>query len=146
MPLPARGLWRPPAPPVTGAATRPPSGKLPGRVLADFTVGVKQGAPWPADSAPQTKSMAERVTAARSRLWSLQPVRKPALPTVKDSAWVRTPLDRIVLAKLEAKGLKPAPAADRITLLDRVTYDLIGRSPTPKSKDALVTSTSDTAF
>src|SRR5437867_936405 len=49
--------------------------------------------------------------------WSLQPLVKPALPKVKDKSWARTPIDRFVLAKLEERGLRPSPAADKRTLL-----------------------------
>ena len=130
----------------TGPVKMPPSGKLPAQVAADFTAWIKLGAPWPAGSAPMAKSMAARVAEARSHLWSLQPVRKPALPTVKNAAWARTPIDRIVLAKLEAKGLQPAPPAARRDLIRRVTYDLIGLSPTPQEIDAFVSDKSPNAF
>src|SRR5205085_2683597 len=51
-------------------------------------------------------------------------------PAVKDAAWIRSPLDRFMLAKLEEKKLKPSPAADKATLLRRVTFDLTGLPPT----------------
>ena len=54
------------------------------------------------------------------------------MPKVKDASWVRTPIDAFVLAKLEEKGLKPAPPADRRTLLRRVYFDLTGLPPTPE--------------
>ncbi len=132
----------------TGSVKMPPSGKLPAQVVADFTAWMKMGAPWPAGAgtAPHTKSMAERVAEARSHLWSLQTVRKPTLPKVKNVAWVRSPIDRLVLAKLEAKGLSPAPPASRLTLLRRATYDLIGLSPTPAEIDAFVSDKSPNAF
>src|SRR5262249_7071193 len=63
--------------------------------------------------------------------WSLQPVRRPPLPAVKRKQWLRTPVDAFVLAALEAKGLTPAPLADRTTLLRRVTFDLTGLPPSP---------------
>ncbi|WP_309709968.1 DUF1553 domain-containing protein [Armatimonas sp.] len=67
-----------------------------------------------------------------SRLWSLQPVGLPHTPTVKNTSWGRNPIDAFVLAKLEAKGLRPAPEADRRTLIRRVTFDLTGLPPTPQ--------------
>ena len=130
----------------TGSVKMPPSGKLSAQVLADFTAWAKMGMPWTAGAAAHTKNMAERVTEARSHLWSLQPVRKPALPAVKNAAWSRSPLDRLVLAKLEAKGLQPAPPASRVTLLRRATYDLTGLSPTPLEIDAFVSDRSPNAF
>ena len=68
-----------------------------------------------------------------SEWWSLKPIRKPAPPPVpptQDASWVRTPIDRFILAKLNEKGLRPSPPADRRTLLRRVTFDLIGLPPT----------------
>jgi len=77
--------------------------------------------------------------------WSLRPLVKPTPPDVRDD-WARTPIDRLVLAKLEAKGLPPAPPASRLILLRRVTYDLIGLSPTPAEIDAFVADKSPNAF
>src|SRR5689334_19020621 len=64
-------------------------------------------------------------------LWSLQPVRAVRPPGVKGGAWPRDELDHYILAALEAKGLSPAPPADRRTLIRRATFDLIGLPPTP---------------
>ena len=63
--------------------------------------------------------------------WSLQPLRKPVIPKVSSNSWSKTPIDHFILATLEAKGLKPSPAADKSLLLRRVTFDLIGLPPTP---------------
>jgi len=64
--------------------------------------------------------------------WSFAPPKRPAIPAVKDRAWVRNPVDAFVLAKLEAEGLRASPPADRLTLLRRVTFDLTGLPPTPE--------------
>jgi hypothetical protein len=78
--------------------------------------------------------------------WAYQPVRKPALPALKQADWPATPLDAYVLAKLEAAGLMPSPAADRRTWLRRVTYDLVGLPPTPVEIDAFLNDKSPEAF
>jgi hypothetical protein len=78
--------------------------------------------------------------------WSFQPPRRPAVPAVRDRAWVRSPLDAFVLARLEAAGLRPAPAADRRTLLRRVYLDLIGLPPTPAEQRAFLVDNSPGAF
>ncbi len=64
--------------------------------------------------------------------WAFVPPRAPALPQVKSGSWVRRPMDRFVLARLEATGLKPAPPADPYVLLRRVSLDLRGLPPTPE--------------
>jgi len=58
-------------------------------------------------------------------------VKKPAVPIVKNRAWIKTEADAFILKELEAKGLRPAPLADRVTLLHRATFDLTGLPPTP---------------
>jgi hypothetical protein len=78
--------------------------------------------------------------------WAYQPVRNQPPPAVKDEAWVRSPVDRFILAKLEANGLRPSIAADRRTLLRRATYDLIGLPPTPAEIDNFLNDTSPDAF
>ena len=70
--------------------------------------------------------------------WSLQPIRKPESPKVHRQEWVRNPIDAFVLARLEAKGLEPAPAVDPRVLIRRVTFDLIGLPPTPNEVDMFV--------
>ena len=70
--------------------------------------------------------------ATYSKHWAyVKPVR-PTIPTVNDAAWPTGAIDHFVLARLEAEGLRPTAAADRVTLLRRVTLDLIGLPPTPE--------------
>jgi hypothetical protein len=85
-------------------------------------------------------------TPAQRKLWSLQKVERPAVPAVKAKDWVRNPIDAFVLGKLEAKGLTPSPAADRVTLLRRVSFDLIGLPPTPEEVQAFVADKSPNAW
>ncbi|MGV3722908.1 MAG: DUF1549 and DUF1553 domain-containing protein, partial [Actinomycetota bacterium] len=70
--------------------------------------------------------------------WSFQPVRRPAIPRTRLAGWVSNPIDAFILAKLEARGLKPSPTADRVTLIRRVSLDLLGLPPTPAEVDAFV--------
>jgi hypothetical protein len=64
--------------------------------------------------------------------WAYQPVRKPAVPAVRNRMWVKTEVDAFVLSEMEKKGISPAPPADKVTLLRRVTFDLTGLPPTPR--------------
>jgi hypothetical protein len=81
-----------------------------------------------------------------SEHWAFVAPKWPALPTVKDAAWAREPLDRFILARLEAEGLKPSPEADRVALLRRVTFDLTGLPPTPAEVEAFLADRSPDAY
>jgi hypothetical protein len=78
--------------------------------------------------------------------WAYQPVKRPPLPQVRDASWVRTPVDAFILARLERKGLRPAPPADRRTLLRRAYLDLIGLPPSPDEQRAFLADPSPDAF
>ena len=66
------------------------------------------------------------------QFWSFRPVQRPTPPAVRDGKWVRNPIDALILARLESERLKPAPEADRPTLIRRLTFDLTGLPPTPE--------------
>jgi len=85
-------------------------------------------------------------TPQQRRWWAFQPVQKPSVPAVKNSAWAKNPIDAFVLAKLEEKGIKPNPPADKLTLLRRASLDLTGLPPTPEEVQALLSDTSPDAF
>ncbi|HWB96540.1 MAG TPA: PSD1 and planctomycete cytochrome C domain-containing protein [Bryobacteraceae bacterium] len=78
--------------------------------------------------------------------WLLHRPSKPAIPAVRDAAWVKNPIDAFILAKLEAKGLQPAPPASKRVWLRRVYFDLIGLPPTPADIDAFQSDNSDNAY
>lgn len=78
--------------------------------------------------------------------WAFVAPTLPVLPTVEQARWVLSPIDRFVLARLEAQGLSPAPEADRITLLRRVYLDLTGLPPTPRDVDAFLADTTPDAY
>src|SRR5260370_5524013 len=89
---------------------------------------------------------ADNKAAADADWRPLHPLSRPSGPEVKDKAWVRSPIDAFIRAKLEAKGLKPSETADRRTLIRRVTYALHGLPPTPEEVDAFVNDTSADAY
>jgi len=78
--------------------------------------------------------------------WSLLPPLRPALPMVKDAAWVRNPIDRFLLAEMEKHGLHPAPEADRRTLARRLSLDLTGLPPEPAEVEAFVNDRAPDAY
>ena len=91
---------------------------------------------------------AQEKTAKKAGLdwWSLQKLSNPSLPQVHNPAWLKDPIDAFILANLEARGLSPAPPADRVTLIRRVTLDLLGLPPTPAEIDAFVADPSPQAY
>ena len=119
----------------------PPKEKLPPGQAELLVQWAKMGAPY-----PETMKVAKDKLPTPAKHWAFQPVRKPAEPPVKGAAWVQSPLDRFVLAKLEAKGMVPSQPADRRTLLRRATFDLTGLPPTAAEIEAFEKDTADGAF
>ena len=124
----------------------PPDKKLGEREIADLTAWVKMGAPHP-DRQPGGPAVVEKFDLAEGKkFWSFQPVVDHPSPAVKDTAWAKNAIDPFILQPLEAKGLKPAPPADKLTLLRRATFDLTGLPPTPAEIAAFLQDDSPTAF
>jgi Protein of unknown function (DUF1553)/Protein of unknown function (DUF1549)/Concanavalin A-like lectin/glucanases superfamily/Planctomycete cytochrome C len=78
--------------------------------------------------------------------WAFVAPKRPDAPVVKDSAWVRNPIDNFILARLEKEGLKPSPAADKATLLRRVSYDLTGLPPSLAELNSFLADKSPNAY
>jgi hypothetical protein len=96
-------------------------------------------------AAEETVAPLGTYTAVERRYWAFQPRKDVAAPAISD-AWVKTPIDTFILAGLRKAGLKPAPEADRATLIRRVTYDLTGLPPTPEEIDAFLTDRAPNAW
>jgi hypothetical protein len=125
----------------------PMGGKLPDQVIKDFEAWVKIGAPAPRVSASTAASNYPAYNFDEARkFWSFQPVKDYQAPKVKNMAWVKSPIDRFILAKLEEKGLKPAADADKRALIRRATFDLTGLPPTPEEVEAFLKDASPNAF
>jgi mono/diheme cytochrome c family protein len=123
-----------------GEVKMPPKGKLPEEAIEAITTWVKMGAPWPKERGPEAKG-AETVPQAvtlepKTSHWAFQPIRDPPLPEVQNEAWITSPIDRFILARLEEKGMAPSGKADKRALLRRATFDLIGLPPTQGEVDA----------
>jgi len=86
------------------------------------------------------------VTAEDRRHWAFIPPQRPAVPKVPDPDWVRNPIDAFILARLEANGLRPAPEADKSTLLRRLSFDLTGLPPTPAELAAFLADAGPDAY
>ena len=91
---------------------------------------IDQGAKW-----PETDDSAE---AKKRNHWAFKAPARPLLPELKNKKWVRNPIDDFILARLEKEKLKPSPEADHITLIRRLSLDLIGLPPTLKEVDDFV--------
>ncbi len=108
-------------------AAMPPKGsRLSEHEIALLRDWIDGGAPVPPNE------RADKTSNSASKHWAFQPIRRPALPSVKNASWCRNSIDRFILARLEKENITPAPEADRVTLLRRVSLDLIGLPPSPK--------------
>jgi hypothetical protein len=116
----------------------PPKEKLGAHQVALLKQWIEMGAPDPRTNAVVKLAKAGIDLEAGRQFWAFQPVRPPALPAVRNTAWPRSDLDRFILARLEEKGIGPSPDADRPTLIRRVYFDLIGLPPSPQQIDAFV--------
>ncbi len=123
----------------------PPKNSLSAEQVALLRRWIDAGAAWDG-TVERKRPVVGEPKRAGPDWWSLQPVRRPPLPAVKRTDWVRNPIDTFVLAALEANGLGPAPEADRATLLRRVTFDLIGLPPTPEEVDAFLADRAPDAY
>ena len=121
-------------------ALMPPTGRLTEEQIADLSTWVDAGAPWPDAQAPGLPDPSEAFDLERRRQehWAWQPVRAEPPPPVSDTDWPQSAVDRFILAKLEGAGLEPAPAADRHTLLRRLSFALTGLPPTASEIAAFV--------
>jgi len=116
----------------------PPKSKLSAKEIATLTKWVELGAPWPKEASSAGKVKPFDLASRRDEHWCWQPIKDHAPPAVKDSAWPVTAADRFILAKLEEKSLRPAPPAERLTLLRRVYFDLIGLPPSVEENEAFL--------
>ncbi len=102
------------------------SSPLPSPQIALVRAWIDQGALWPDSGATAVQH------------WAYRAPRRPELPAVRDATWVRTPIDRFVLARLEKEGLAPSSEAPLEMLVRRVSLDLIGLPPSPQEVDDVV--------
>ena len=133
-----------------GAVSMPPKLKLPQTEIDALTAWVKMGAPWPryaGKPAVATPHSPPRHWSEKERsFWAFRPPEREPLPPVTDKAWPRSPIDQIILARLETNGLRPAPVAEKRALIRRATLDLCGLPPSTAEIDDFVGDESPAAF
>ncbi len=120
----------------------PPADKPPltAEQIGVLRAWIDQGAKWPKDETVAGSA------AAHSDHWAFQPPKRPAPPDVTDKDWCRNDIDRFVLARLEREKIAPSPEADRVTLIRRLSLDLLGLPPSPKEVDDFVADPSPDAY
>ncbi len=124
----------------------PPKGKLAAADIAELTLWVQRGAPFP-PSADVVARPSGKIDFEKGRqFWSFQPLREPPLPEIANTNWPRNRVDWFVLAAIERAGLTPSPRADRATLIRRLSFDLTGLPPSPERLDAFVNDDSADAY
>ncbi len=121
--------------------------KLPDAAIAQLVEWVKDGVPYPRALAKASPARAGKdeakftLTDADRSHWAFQPIRRPTPPAIQNSqSKIQNPVDRFILAKLEAAGLSLSPPASPEVLVHRIFLDLIGLPPTPEEVDAFVQS------
>jgi mono/diheme cytochrome c family protein len=103
---------------------------LPEKQIRLLAAWIEQGAKAPANEVADDGS-------GRTH-WAFQPPKRPPVPAVKDTKWPRNAIDHFLLARLEREGIRPSPEADRVTLLRRVSLDLLGLPPSPEEVSAFL--------
>lgn len=123
----------------------PPKGeKLTPQQVADLTQWVRMGGPDP--RVASAVSTTNAYAGVGRQHWAFQPVKKPSVPDVKTTGWAQTPVDKFILEKLEEKGMKPNPTADKRTLIRRASFDLTGLPPTTDEANDFIADNAPDAF
>ena len=117
----------------------PPEGeRLTKEQIGILRAWIDQGANWPDSASVDLTKNREH--------WAFKTPVRPDLPAVANADWIRSPIDQFILARLEEEQLSPSPEADKITLLRRLSLDLIGLPPTIEEIDAFLADTSAKAY
>lgn len=96
--------------------------------VANLGRWIDSGALWPASAA----TISSPAKSSGEKHWAFQPLANaPSIPSVADPAWQGNPIDTLIAGRLAREGLKPSPAADRRTLIRRLSFDLLGLPPSP---------------
>lgn len=123
----------------------PPDGRLSPAEVAILERWIAGGAAAPADDTVTSRPKTSIDIAAGKNHWAFQPVVAAMPPAVRDTSWPRDDVDRFLLARLEAEGLRPTADADRHAWLRRVSFDVTGLPPSTAEIAAYMADTSATA-
>lgn len=124
----------------TGELKMPPMGQLKPDQIAAFRRWVEMGLPWP------DAKTSQGVQEAQSSHWAFRPPKRHPEPFVKNPAWPRNAIDRFVLARLEKEALRPSAEADKVTLIRRLSLDLLGLPPSLADVDAFLSDKRSDAY
>ena len=128
--------------PVDGFRMPPAEPRLTREEVGILRAWIDQGATWAERARTETAGSQPPAT----EHWSFRPIARPEPPAVRQVDWLRNPIDRFVLAKLESKGVRPSPEASRLTLLRRLSLDLIGLPPSWEEAEAFLDDLSPGAY
>jgi len=108
--------------------------------IGDLEAWVRMGAPDPRTNGPA------KAGTPYTEHWAFKSIIEPPVPAVKNQGWIKTPIDNFVLAKLEAKNIRPNAPADKRTLIRRASFDLLGLPPTSAQTEQFINDASSEAF
>ena len=113
----------------------PPKGKLSDDIIADFTQWIETGA---IDPREHTATELKNTIIDASDHWAFKAPEKRHLPTVNNSEWGRSGIDRFILHQLETQKLSPVSPASPRALVRRIYFNLLGLPPTPEQVDGFL--------
>ncbi|MGE0131285.1 MAG: DUF1553 domain-containing protein [Blastocatellales bacterium] len=127
-----------------GGEARMPLGAAPLKPeqIALIRKWIDEGADWP----ERESRRADEREKAPPKHWAFVAPVRPPLPQIRNRVWVKNPIDQFVLARLEKEGLRPSPKTDRVTLLRRLSLDLIGLPPTIEDVESFLNDKSSSAY
>jgi len=125
----------------------PPAGeRLSAKEIGLLRGWIDQGAQWPEAEITQSEPGADDASETAPAHWAFLPAKKPPLPQVQDSSWIRNGIDAFVLARLENEGIEPSREASKATLVRRLSLDLTGLPPALEVVDEFVSDPSLDAY
>jgi mono/diheme cytochrome c family protein len=123
--------------------------KLSDEIIRQIAAWIENGAPYDSPLVARKDTAAwidKKITLEARQHWSYQSFKTTTPPMVKDEKWIKTNVDRYILAKLEERGITPNPQVSKRVLLRRAYFDLIGLPPLPEEVDAFEKDSSPDAF